>query len=110
MVNNVGISHTNQPMLNVSEEAFDRFYQVNVKSLYVSAIHCVPEFIASIPLGRLGRPADAANAVVFFADRASDFVTGVCLEVALKWMATAASAAPSPHEPPMQSNHHTGLV
>jgi 3-oxoacyl-[acyl-carrier protein] reductase len=161
MVNNAGISHANQPMLNVSEEEFDRLYQVNVKSIYLSAIHCVPvfrrqrsgsfinigstaavrprpgltwyngskgavvlltksmavelapdgirvnainpaiaetpllttfmggadtpetraKFTASIPLGRLGRSSDVANAAVFFADPASEFVTGVCMEV-----------------------------
>lgn len=161
MVNNAGISHANQPMLNVSEEAFDRIYQVNVKSIYLSAIHCVPvfrrlgggcfinigstaavrprpglawyngskgavvlltksmavelapdrirvnainpaiaetpllttfmgttdtpenraKFTASIPLGRLGRSSDVAHAAVFFADPASEFVTGVCMEV-----------------------------
>ena len=161
MVNNAGISHVNQPMLNVSEAEFDRIFQVNVKSVYLSAIHCVPifrrqrrgcfinigstgavrprpgltwyngskgavvlltksmavelapdnirvnainpalaetpllstfmggadtpanraRFLASIPLGRLGRSTDVANAAVFFADPASDFVTGTCLEV-----------------------------
>lgn len=161
MVNNAGISHANQPMLNVSEEEFDRLYQVNVKSIYLSAVHCVPvfrrqragsfinigstaairprpgltwyngskgavllltksmavelapdgirvnainpaiaetpllttfmggadtpetraKFTASIPLGRLGRSSDVANAAVFFADPASEFVTGVCMEV-----------------------------
>ena len=44
MVNNAGISHANQPMLNVTEEFFDRLFQVNVKSIYLSAIHCVPVF------------------------------------------------------------------
>src|SRR5207244_5649429 len=44
MVNNAGISHANQPMLNVSEEEFDRIYAVNVKSIYLSAVHCVPVF------------------------------------------------------------------
>ena len=161
MVNNAGISHANQPMLNVSEAEFDRIFQVNVKSVYLSAIHCVPvfrqqrsgcfinigstgavrprpgltwyngskgavvlitksmavelapdnirvnainpalaetpllptfmggadtpanraRFLASIPLGRLGRSSDVANAAVFFADPASEFVTGTCLEV-----------------------------
>jgi len=161
MVNNAGISHPNGPMLNVSEADFDRLYQVNVKSIYLSAVHCVPvfrrqgggsfiniastaavrprpglswyngskgavvlltksfavelapdkiranainpaiadtpllttfmgapdtpenraRFLASIPLGRLCRPADVANAAVFFADPASEFVTGTCLEV-----------------------------
>ncbi len=161
MVNNAGISHANQPMLNVSEAEFDRIFQVNVKSLYLAAQHCVPvfrrqqsgcfinigstaavrprpgltwyngskgavvlitksmavelapdkirvnainpalaetpllttfmgsadtpenraKFTASIPLGRLGRSTDVANAAVFLADPASEFVTGVCLEV-----------------------------
>lgn len=44
MVNNAGMSHPNQPMLDVSEEVFDRLYAVNVKSIYHSAIHCVPVF------------------------------------------------------------------
>lgn len=39
------------------------------------------QFLASIPLGRLCTPADVANAAVFFADPASEFVTGVCMEV-----------------------------
>lgn len=161
MVNNAGISHPNQPMLQVTEAQFDRLYQVNVKSLYLSAVHCVPvfrrqgggsfiniastaavrprpglswyngskgavvlltksfavelapdkiranaiapaiadtpllttfmgapdtpenraRFLASIPLGRLCEPADVANAALFFADPASAFVTGTCLEV-----------------------------
>ena len=38
-------------------------------------------FLPSIPIGRLGRPADVANAALFFADPAAEFVTGVCLEV-----------------------------
>lgn len=161
MVNNAGISHANQPMLQVAEAEFDRIFQVNVKSIYHSAFSCVPvfrrqghgcfinigstaavrprpglawyngskgavtlitksmavelapdnirvnsinpaiaetpllttfmgaadnpgnraKFIASIPLGRLGRASDVANAAVFFADPASEFVTGVCMEV-----------------------------
>jgi 3-oxoacyl-[acyl-carrier protein] reductase len=161
MVNNAGISHANQPMLKVSEAEFDRIFQVNVKSLYLAAVHCVPvfrrqgggsfinigstagvrprpgltwyngskgavqlltksmavelapdrirvnainpalaetpllatfmggtdtpelraKFLASIPLGRLGRARDVANAALFFADPASEFITGTCLEV-----------------------------
>jgi 3-oxoacyl-[acyl-carrier protein] reductase len=161
MVNNAGISHANQPMLQVKEAEFDRIFQVNVKSLYHSAVSCVPvfrrqhrgcfinigstaavrprpgltwyngskgavalitksmavelaphqirvnainpsiaetpllttfmgapdnsenraKFIASIPLGRLGRASDVANAAVFFAEPTSEFVTGVCMEV-----------------------------
>jgi 3-oxoacyl-[acyl-carrier protein] reductase len=46
VVNNAGTTHRNQPMLDVSEEAFDRIYQVNVKSLYLTAKHAVPHFRA----------------------------------------------------------------
>lgn len=161
MVNNAGISHPNQPMLEVTEAQFDRIFQVNVKSIYLAAVHCVPvfraqggggfinigstaavrprpgltwyngskgavqlltksmavelapdrirvnainpaiaetpllttfmgapdtpearaKFLASIPLGRLGRATDVAHAALFLADPASEFVTGVCLEV-----------------------------
>lgn len=161
IVNNAGISHPNRPMLEVDEAFFDRLYAVNVKSIYLSAIHCVPifrrqgggcfinigstaavrprpglswysgskgavalltkgmavelapdrirvnainpalgetpllstflggedtpaaraRFMGSIPLGRFCRPEDVANAAVFFADDASDYVTGACLEV-----------------------------
>jgi 3-oxoacyl-[acyl-carrier protein] reductase len=46
VVNNAGTTHRNQPMLDVSEEMFDRIYQVNVKSLYLTAKHAVPHFRA----------------------------------------------------------------
>jgi 3-oxoacyl-[acyl-carrier protein] reductase len=39
------------------------------------------KFLAGIPLGRLSRPHDIANAAVFLADPASSFITGVALEV-----------------------------
>jgi 3-oxoacyl-[acyl-carrier protein] reductase len=161
MVNNAGLCHRNQPMLSVGEEEFDRLLQVNVKSIYLSAVSCVPvfrrqgggvfvnvastggvrprpgltwyngtkgavilltksmavelapdrirvnvinpalgetgmlatamgvednpenraRFTASIPLGRLSRPVDVANAAVFLAEPTSEFITGVCLEV-----------------------------
>jgi 3-oxoacyl-[acyl-carrier protein] reductase len=161
MVNNAGMSHANRPMLEVTEEFFDRLYQVNVKSIYLSAVHCLPvfrrqgggcfinigstaavrprpglcwyngskgavllitksmavelgpekirvnainpaiaetpllttfmgvpdtpenraRFLASIPLGRLCRSSDVANAAIFLADPASEFVTGLCMEV-----------------------------
>ena len=45
-VNNAGYSHINKPLLDVSEEEFDRVYAVNVKSIYLSAIHAVPVFRA----------------------------------------------------------------
>ncbi|WP_072395092.1 glucose 1-dehydrogenase [Hyphomicrobium sp. CS1GBMeth3] len=38
-------------------------------------------FIAGIPLGRMSKPTDIANAAVFLADPASSFITGVALEV-----------------------------
>lgn len=38
-------------------------------------------FLPSIPLGRFGRPRDVANAALFLADPAAEFITGVCLEV-----------------------------
>jgi len=45
-VNNAGYSHINQPLLEVNEEEFDRVYAVNVKAIYLSAIHVVPIFRA----------------------------------------------------------------
>lgn len=42
LVNNAGITHRNQSMLEVDEETFDRIYAVNVKSVYLTAIHTVP--------------------------------------------------------------------
>jgi len=42
LVNNAGITHRNQPMLEVDEKTFDRIFAVNVKSVYLTAIHAVP--------------------------------------------------------------------
>ena len=42
VVNNAGTTHRNQPMLDVTEEQFDRIYAVNVKSLFLTAKHAVP--------------------------------------------------------------------
>jgi len=161
VVNNAGTTHRNQPMLNVTEEQFDRIYAVNVKSIFLSAKHCVPyfrqkgggvfvniastagvrprpgltwyngskgaviltsrsmavelapekirvntinpvagetallsefmggqdtpeiraKFIASIPLGRLSRPLDIANAALYLASDDAEFITGVGLDV-----------------------------
>jgi len=44
VVNNAGITHRNRPMLEVEEPEFDRLFAVNVKSLYLSARHFVPQF------------------------------------------------------------------
>jgi 3-oxoacyl-[acyl-carrier protein] reductase len=46
VVNNAGTTHRNQPMLDVAEAEFDRIYQVNVKSLYLTAKHAVPHMRA----------------------------------------------------------------
>jgi 3-oxoacyl-[acyl-carrier protein] reductase len=45
-VNNAGITHRNQSMLEVSEDWFDRIFAVNVKALYLSALELVPVFRA----------------------------------------------------------------
>ncbi len=161
MVNNAGITHRNQTLLEVGEAEFDRIYAVNVKSIYLSTLAAVPKmerrgagtiiniastagvrprpgltwyngskgavitltksmavelapknirvnainpvigetgmltqfmglpdtpenrakFTAGIPLGRMSRPHDIANAALFLADPASSFITGVALEV-----------------------------
>jgi len=39
------------------------------------------KFVATIPLGRMSRPTDIANAALFLADPASEFITGVAIEV-----------------------------
>lgn len=46
IVNNAGISHRNQSLLSVTEAEFDRVFQVNVKSLFLTARHAVPVFRA----------------------------------------------------------------
>ncbi len=160
MVNNAGYTHKNQPLLNVSEEVFDRVFAVNVKAIYFSTLEVVPifrrqgggvilntastaglrprpgltwynaskgavitmtksmavelapdkirvnalcpvagetamladfmgadtpemraKFVATIPLGRLSRPDDIANAALYLASPEAEFITGVALEV-----------------------------
>jgi len=44
IVNNAGITHANGPMLDVGEAEFDRVFAVNVKSIYLAALHTVPVF------------------------------------------------------------------
>jgi 3-oxoacyl-[acyl-carrier protein] reductase len=44
LVNNAGTTHKNSPMLDVDEATFDRVYAVNVKSIYLGAVHAVPVF------------------------------------------------------------------
>jgi 3-oxoacyl-[acyl-carrier protein] reductase len=42
VVNNAGITHTNQSMIDVDEATFDRVFNVNVKSIYHMARAVVP--------------------------------------------------------------------
>jgi 3-oxoacyl-[acyl-carrier protein] reductase len=44
VVNNAGWTHRNKPYVEVTEAEFDRVYAVNVKSIYLSALHAVPVF------------------------------------------------------------------
>lgn len=44
VVNNAGWTHRNKSCLEVSEAEFDRVFDVNVKSIYLSALHAVPLF------------------------------------------------------------------
>jgi len=44
VVNNAGWTHRKKPYLETTEAEFDRVYAVNVKSVYLSAIHAVPGF------------------------------------------------------------------
>jgi 3-oxoacyl-[acyl-carrier protein] reductase len=39
------------------------------------------KFISTIPLGRMSRPLDIANACLYFASDDAQFITGACLEV-----------------------------
>ncbi|MFT4101285.1 MAG: SDR family oxidoreductase [Burkholderiaceae bacterium] len=45
VVNNAGVSHRNQWLLDVDEAQFDRVFAINVKSLYWSARYVVPHFM-----------------------------------------------------------------
>ncbi len=161
LVNNAGVPQRRMPLLDVSEETFDRIFAVNVKSIYLAALHAVPvlkkrgggvilntastaairprpgltwyngskgaalvltksmavelapdkirvnalcpvagdtamlaefmggedtpelrqSFVETIPLGRLSRPEDVANAALYLASDEARFITGVCLEI-----------------------------
>jgi NAD(P)-dependent dehydrogenase (short-subunit alcohol dehydrogenase family) len=45
----------------------------------------------SVPLGRVGEPADVAEAVLFLASPASSYITGQLLDLDGGWGATARS-------------------
>ncbi|GGE19256.1 3-oxoacyl-[acyl-carrier protein] reductase [Gemmobacter megaterium] len=42
LVNNAGWTHRNKPMLEVTEDEFDRVYAINVKSIYIASQIIVP--------------------------------------------------------------------
>ncbi len=42
LVNNAGVGHKPEPMESLSEEAFDRLFEVNIKSIYRTAQQVVP--------------------------------------------------------------------
>jgi 3-oxoacyl-[acyl-carrier protein] reductase len=46
LVNNAGVSHLPAPMDEISEADFDRVFNVNMKSVYLTARHLVPHFKA----------------------------------------------------------------
>jgi 3-oxoacyl-[acyl-carrier protein] reductase len=46
LVNNAGISHMPAPLDEISEADFDRVFNVNMKSVYLTARHLVPHFKA----------------------------------------------------------------
>ena len=161
VVNNAGWTHRNKPMMDVTEEEFDRVYAINVKSIYhisnivvplmrqigggsivnigsvagirprpgltwynstkgavnilsqsmavelapdnirvnaicpvmgetglLEAFMGVPDtpenrarFVATIPMGRMSRPADIARATLYLASDDAEFITGVLLPV-----------------------------
>ncbi len=161
IVNNAGWSHRNKSLMDVTEEEFDRVYDVNVKSIYYMTQASVPlmraqgggvminigstggirprpgltwyngskgavnllsrsmavelapdkirvngvapvmgetalletfmgmpdtpenraKFVAGIPLGRMSKPSDIANACLWLASDEAEFITGVVMEV-----------------------------
>jgi 3-oxoacyl-[acyl-carrier protein] reductase len=44
VVNNAGWTHRRKPYVEVTEAEFDKVYAVNVKSVYLSALHVLPAF------------------------------------------------------------------
>lgn len=42
LVNNAGVSHVNKPMTEVSEEEYDRVFNINMKSIYHFAMNIIP--------------------------------------------------------------------
>jgi NAD(P)-dependent dehydrogenase (short-subunit alcohol dehydrogenase family) len=55
VVNNAGVTHANQPAIEVAEDEFDRLYRVNVKSLFHMHRAAVPAMRASPDLEGTGK-------------------------------------------------------
>ncbi|MGH8705928.1 MAG: SDR family NAD(P)-dependent oxidoreductase, partial [Burkholderiales bacterium] len=45
VVNNAGWTHRKKPVLETTEAEFDRVYAVNVKSVFLSVMHALPQFL-----------------------------------------------------------------
>lgn len=46
LVNNAGWTHRNKPLAEVTEEEFDRIFDVNVKAIYLAVQEALPQFRA----------------------------------------------------------------
>lgn len=42
LINNAGWTHRNKPLMEVSEEEFDKVYAINVKAIYLATLAAVP--------------------------------------------------------------------
>ncbi len=49
LINNAGVTHLPQPLEDVSEDEFDRVYQVNMKAIYLAMREVVPRLKANAP-------------------------------------------------------------
>ena len=65
----------------IETEMTKKVLQTRAEALSKSYEGVRNEYIASIPVGRLGQPEDIASFVSFLASKESDYVTGKCLEV-----------------------------
>ena len=54
LVNNAGVSHTPQPLEDVTEDDFDRILAINVKAIYLAAKAVVPRFKAQWQASKTG--------------------------------------------------------
>lgn len=85
LVNNAGTTHRNRPIMEVDEATFDLMFRVNVKSIYFFVRAVAPVMRdaggGTIPLGRMSRAEDIANATLYLASDEAAFITGVELPV-----------------------------